>query len=95
MEVLTEKFLDICNIDEIYAELFRKGAFLAQDPAAFDNERDDGLVLKKEEKQALMMEEHHRWTQPFILYALVACCSLGAAVQGWDEVGCLDDCSER
>lgn len=52
-----------------------------------EKDRDDGLSLKKDEKHALLLEENHRWTQPFILYALVACCSMGAAVQGWDEVG--------
>ena len=28
-----------------------------------------------------------RWKQPFILYFTVFLCSLGAAVQGWDQTG--------
>ena len=67
-------------------EIVFKGAFLAQDPKAFDKEREDGRTLDPKELEALERESSSKWNQPFILYALVACCSLGAAVQGWDEV---------
>jgi hypothetical protein len=45
------------------------------------------MVLSPEEFEALRKElSDNRWDrfkQPKKLYFLVACCSLGAAVQGW------------
>ncbi|KAI9717943.1 MAG: hypothetical protein M1828_007035 [Chrysothrix sp. TS-e1954] len=84
----TKDFMEITHIDDGWTEYFRKGAFLAQDDQAFNKEREDGLSLKKSEQDALRLEDPktgNKWDQPFILYALVVCCSLGAAVQGWDE----------
>ena len=89
MNDLIDAFMEKSRIDEIYSEHIRKGAFLAQDGEAFDDVRADGLQLKAEERDALKLENPktgHKWNQPWILYALVGCCSLGAAVQGWDEV---------
>ena len=63
--------------------MLRKGAYLAQDDRAFAREREDDLALKQEEEEALYQEANNKWNQPFILYALVGCCSMGAAVQGW------------
>ncbi|KAL8783514.1 MAG: hypothetical protein Q9213_004560 [Squamulea squamosa] len=88
MDELISTFMEKTKIDEIYEEHIRKGAFLAQDREAFDDLREDGLQLKPEERAALVMEDPKRgnkWNQPWIMYALVGCCSLGAAVQGWDE----------
>ena len=85
----TKDFMETSQIDDGWLEHIRKGAFLAQDSHAFDKEREDGLSLKRDEAEALRMENPltgNKWDQPFILYALVVCCSLGAAVQGWDEV---------
>ncbi|KAF2175792.1 MFS sugar transporter [Zopfia rhizophila CBS 207.26] len=74
---------------EDYQDYIRRGAFLAQSKAAFENDRNDGLILKESERQALELEHSTRridkFKQPWRLYALVACCSLAAAVQGWDE----------
>ena len=84
----TKDFMEVTHIDEDWTDTFRKGAFLAQDRHAFDKERDDGLSLKKHEIDALRLEDPHtgnKWDQPFILYALVVCCSLGAAVQVCDD----------
>ncbi|KAL9016462.1 MAG: hypothetical protein Q9185_006198 [Variospora sp. 1 TL-2023] len=88
MNDLIDAFMEKTKIDEIYAEHIRKGAFLAQDNEAFQDPREDGLQLKPEERAALVLEDPktgNKWNQPWILYALVGCCSLGAAVQGWDE----------
>ncbi|KAI4185195.1 MAG: hypothetical protein LQ346_005958 [Caloplaca aetnensis] len=88
MNDLIDAFMEKTKIDEIYQEHIRKGAFLAQDSEAFNDLREDGLQLKPEEKAALVLEDPktgNKWNQPWILYALVGCCSLGAAVQGWDE----------
>ncbi|KAH7112931.1 hypothetical protein B0J11DRAFT_183760 [Dendryphion nanum] len=74
-----------------YADYIRRGAFLAQSKAAFapGRERRDGLVLRESERRFLDLENSPRridkFKQPWRLYALVGCCSLGAAVQGWDE----------
>ncbi|KAL9054519.1 MAG: hypothetical protein Q9206_003500 [Seirophora lacunosa] len=88
MSDLIDAFMEKTKIDEIYAEHIRKGAFLAQDNEAFHDLREDGLQLKPEERAALRLDDPktgNKWNQPWILYALVGCCSLGAAVQGWDE----------
>lgn len=89
MNDMIDAFMERTKIDEIYSEHIRKGAFLAQDNEAFQVVREDGLQLKQEERAALLLEDPrtgNKWNQPWILYALVGCCSLGAAVQGWDEV---------
>jgi len=74
---------------EDYEDYIRRGAFLAQSKAAFDRERADGLKLKSTEERYLKLENStksmDKFKQPWRLYALVGCCSLGAAVQGWDE----------
>ena len=88
MEKKIERFMKQTEIDEIYSDLIRKGAYLAQDAEAFKHSRDDGLRLRHAERRALEQEDPKtgsKWNQPWILYALVGCCSLGAAVQGWDE----------
>lgn len=85
---MTEDFLENTKIEREYHEHIRKGAFLAQDPQAFSKFRRDDLTLDEEESRALRNEDPlygNKWDHPFILYALVICCSLGAAVQGWDE----------
>lgn len=69
--------------EEEWNTVIRKGAYLAQDDHAFSREREDGLALKREEEEALVQEKEQKWNQPFLLYALVGCCSMGAAVQGW------------
>lgn len=85
MNQLIESFIEKTEINNIYREYIQKGAFLAQDKTAFDGPRADGLKLKPDELEILKREDPrtgNKWNQPWILYALVACCSLGAAVQG-------------
>ena len=70
MDDLISQFMEKTNIDEIYAEHIRKGAYLAQDPSAFDDLREDALTLKPEERNALRMEDPktgNKWNQPWIL----------------------------
>ncbi|KAI9652017.1 MAG: Solute carrier 2 (Facilitated glucose transporter) member 8 [Alyxoria varia] len=88
MSDMTNKFLEDTKIDEDHHEYIRKGAFLAQAPDAFHEKNPAGLKLKPFEEQALEQEDPEkgsRWDQPVLLYALIGCCSMGAAVQGWDE----------
>jgi hypothetical protein len=72
-----------------YREHLRKGASLAQSRKLFDNgdSGHGGMTLDDKEREALRKEySDNRWDrfdQPKRLYFLVACCSLGAAVQGW------------
>ena len=63
--------------------LLQKGALVAQNPPAFEevSELDDS------ERDALRNEVLHRWRQPRSLYITVILCSVGAAVQGWDQTG--------
>ncbi|KAL8787200.1 MAG: hypothetical protein Q9195_007891 [Heterodermia aff. obscurata] len=88
MNELVDNFMEKTKLDPMYRETIQKGAFLAQDSNAFALERRDGLVLSKVEREWLAVEDPqtgNKWNQPWILYALIGCCSLGAAVQGWDE----------
>ncbi|EIN06371.1 hypothetical protein PUNSTDRAFT_89926 [Punctularia strigosozonata HHB-11173 SS5] len=64
-------------------ELLRKGALVGQNPAAFERipELDDA------DKEALRRETTHKWSQPWSLYFTIILCSVGAAVQGWDQTG--------
>ena len=89
MNELIDSFIKETDIDEMYTDLIRKGAFLAQDAKAFSYPRTDGLHLRSDERRALELENPktgNKWNQRWIMYALVGCCSLGAAVQGMDEV---------
>lgn len=64
-------------------ELLKKGALVAQDPAGYQNLPE----LNEDEKDALYTEITKKWAHPFLLYMTVAVCSIGAAVQGWDQTG--------
>lgn len=83
-----DAFVKESELDD-YEHYIRRGAFLAQSKAAFPVGRDrrDGLTLKDSERMYLDLENSPRridkFKQPWRLYALVGCCSLGAAVQGW------------
>ncbi|GJJ14059.1 hypothetical protein Clacol_008316 [Clathrus columnatus] len=63
--------------------LLRKGALVAQDPANFESVKG----LESYELEALRNETLHKWRQPRALYLTVILCSIGAAVQGWDQTG--------
>lgn len=57
---------------------FELGAVLAQSPERYDNV----VGLTNLEKEVLRKEFAHRWSQPWTMYAVIALCSLSAAVQG-------------
>ncbi|KAK9341954.1 hypothetical protein V1522DRAFT_433013 [Lipomyces starkeyi] len=63
--------------------LLLKGALVAQDPPAFGRVPD----LTEEERVVLRNEVEHKWSQPLALYLTIITCSIGAAVQGWDQTG--------
>jgi len=64
-------------------DLIKRGALVAQDPANFENM----TLLEEEEKAALRWESEHKWSHPLALYFTIIVCSIGAAVQGWDQTG--------
>ncbi|ROT38159.1 polyol transporter 5 [Sodiomyces alkalinus F11] len=66
--------------------LFRKGALIAQNPDGF-GEITRSETLTDEEKETLRLEKEHRWRMPMKLILTIATCSIGAAVQGWDQTG--------
>lgn len=63
--------------------LLQKGALVAQNPPAFEQV----TALDDTEREALRNEVLHKWRQPTSLYFTVILCSIGAAVQGWDQTG--------
>ena len=63
--------------------LVQKGALVAQNPPAFEQIAE----LEDSEREALRNEVLHKWRQPKALYVTVILCSVGAAVQGWDQTG--------
>lgn len=66
-----------------HRDIIKRGALIAQDPGSFE-----GLdVLSEEEKEAIRFEADHKWKHPWKLYFTIIVCSIGAAVQGWDQTG--------
>ncbi|KAH0834351.1 hypothetical protein AYO21_04206 [Fonsecaea monophora] len=64
-------------------ELIKKGALVAQNPGQFESLS----FLTEDEKDALRIEVSRKWKHPMKLYMTVIVCSIGAAVQGWDQTG--------
>ncbi|KAJ5094860.1 hypothetical protein N7456_010721 [Penicillium angulare] len=77
-----EEFSQQHQLANILPEL-RKGALVARDPADFETVPD----LTETELSALRDEVLHKWRQPRALYFTIILCSVGAAVQGWDQTG--------
>ncbi|KAI1097793.1 hypothetical protein F4804DRAFT_151211 [Jackrogersella minutella] len=80
-----EAFAHEKNLVE-HIPLLRKGALVAQNPNDFD-EIDGEEALDEVEKTVLHNEILHRWRMPARLFLTIATCSIGAAVQGWDQTG--------
>ncbi|KAI0884081.1 uncharacterized protein GGS22DRAFT_18981 [Annulohypoxylon maeteangense] len=66
--------------------ILRKGALVAQNPNDFED-IDGEEALDEVEKTVLRDETLHRWRMPARLFLTIATCSIGAAVQGWDQTG--------
>jgi hypothetical protein len=64
-------------------DLIKRGALVAQNPTGYDHVES----LSMEEREALRFEAAHRWRHPVALYFTIIVCSIGAAVQGWDQTG--------
>ncbi|CUS11763.1 unnamed protein product [Tuber aestivum] len=87
LEELGRNFVVEKGLGAEYRELFQRAAVLAQNPLSFRDGDSEFQTNSKliAERNALARELTHKWDQPKGLYALVFMCSLGAAVQGWDE----------
>ncbi|EWC43710.1 hypothetical protein DRE_07462 [Drechslerella stenobrocha 248] len=77
-----DRFAGENSLEDIREDL-RKGALIAQDPGNYEKIPE----LSDEERQALRDEVEHIYRQPWALYISIIVCSIGAAVQGWDQTG--------
>lgn len=66
--------------------ILRKGALVAQNPDNLDLV-DGQDALTDEEIAVLERERTNKWAMPARLFWTIAMCSVGAAVQGWDQTG--------
>ncbi|KAM0466104.1 hypothetical protein ACHAPV_001057 [Trichoderma viride] len=66
--------------------LLKKGALVAQNPGEAHN-IDGDEKLTSHELNILEREVTHKWHMPARLFITIATCSIGAAVQGWDQTG--------
>ncbi|KAI0908662.1 sugar transporter-domain-containing protein [Ustulina deusta] len=80
-----EAFVEEKGLQE-HVAYFRKGALVAQSPTEFED-IDGAETLDETEKQVLRDEILHKWRLPWKLYLTIITCSIGAAVQGWDQTG--------
>ncbi|KAL2019370.1 hypothetical protein VTK56DRAFT_9750 [Thermocarpiscus australiensis] len=80
-----ESFAEEKGLTE-HISLLRKGALVAQDPNNFEDITGPE-ALDEAEKTALRNEVEHKWRLPAKLFLTIATCSIGAAVQGWDQTG--------
>ncbi|KAF2642338.1 hypothetical protein P280DRAFT_540157 [Massarina eburnea CBS 473.64] len=64
-------------------DVFWKGALAAQNPTTVEELQE----LDEEDKYHIRREVTHRWHLPKDLYFAIAICSLGSAIQGWDNTG--------
>jgi len=71
---------------EAHRHILRKGALVAQDPTGYEDITGEE-ALTDEEIESLRDEVLHKWRIPRVLYLTIITCSIGAAVQGWDQTG--------
>jgi hypothetical protein len=80
-----EKFAAEKDLTE-YTALLQKGALVAQDPTNYEDITGE-YALTEVEIEDLRNEVLHKWRHPKTLYLTIVLCSIGAAVQGWDQTG--------
>jgi len=71
---------------EEWRDVIRKGALVAQDPTGYEDITGDE-ALDETEINALRDEVLHKWRTNKTLLMTIVTCSIGAAVQGWDQTG--------
>ncbi|RYP05793.1 hypothetical protein DL764_003562 [Monosporascus ibericus] len=72
---------------EEHIDILRKGALVAQTPDNYGEELVGTHALDEAEMKALRDEVEHKWHMPWRLVLTIVTCSIGAAVQGWDQTG--------
>ncbi|PKY08346.1 galactose-proton symport [Aspergillus campestris IBT 28561] len=77
-----EEFANEHQLQDILPHL-RKGALIARDPQNYDKIPE----LDEDDLRTIDDEVTHKWRQPRQLYFTIILCSIGAAVQGWDQTG--------
>lgn len=84
-DLLTSQVAEFAKANRMqdYTDLLVRGALVAQNPAEFESV--PGLTAS--EGQALRDEVLRKWHHPKQMYLTVILCSVGAAVQGWDQTG--------
>ena len=68
---------------EHHEDVFFRGALAAQNPDSYEQFDE----LTEDDKYYLRRERTHKWHLPKDLYYSIALCSLGSAIQGWDNTG--------
>lgn len=69
-----------------HIDILKKGALVAQDPDNVEEIHGEHK-LDNDEITVLQREISHKWRVPRMLYMTIITCSIGAAVQGWDQTG--------
>ncbi|EAW09752.1 sugar porter family MFS transporter [Aspergillus clavatus NRRL 1] len=77
-----EEFSREYDLQDILPDL-KKGALIARDPDNFESVPE----ITEAEISTIRDETDHKWRQPRSLYFTIILCSVGAAVQGWDQTG--------
>lgn len=67
--------------------ILRKGALVAQNPSDIHLLEGTDEALTPEQAAVLERERTNKWAMPARLFWTIAMCSIGAAVQGWDQTG--------
>ncbi|KAM4060008.1 major facilitator superfamily protein [Hirsutella rhossiliensis] len=80
-----DEFCRLKGLDA-HRDIFRKGALVAQDPTGYEDITGEE-ALTDEEIEVLRNEVLYKWRVPKVLYLTIVTCSIGAAVQGWDQTG--------
>ena len=70
-----------------HIRVLRKGALVAQNPETYGEDITGPDALDDAETTALRNEVEHKWRMPWRLLLTIITCSIGAAVQGWDQTG--------
>ena len=72
---------------EEHIPILRRGALVAQSPENYGDDITGPEALDEAERKALRDEVEHKWRMPWRLILTIVTCSIGAAVQGWDQTG--------
>ncbi|WRT67418.1 uncharacterized protein IL334_004389 [Kwoniella shivajii] len=79
---LSDRFCTEKGFDD-KRDLFQRAALLSQKPDDFESISE----LTEEDRYWLRREKTNKWDQTRALYFLVIVCSIGSAIQGWDNTG--------